>query len=396
MLLCVTASSWLFATAGPAAGQETEWLPSEPLKGRIVFEEKYCITCHSIAETGGNIGPDLAESYFDGSFLDLASIFWNHIPDMVVQYKRAGLSWPRFDDVEITHLLSYLYYLRYLGTPGDVARGRSHLESKGCLECHRVGAEGKGDAGPPLDSLKKYASPIYVVQAIWNHGPKMQDEMRRMGIARPTFTGQEIADMGAYIRAVSEWTTQEKIYLSPGNPNDGKLVFVRKHCNACHSVQGAGGHTGPAMDDLDLAMSATSIAAVMWNHGSEMFSTMQEEQIGWPTFEGKELADLIAYLYFIKFVDTPGNATKGQTLFEDRQCLSCHSVAGVGGDVGPDLTEFSDGLSGVAVLTTMINHADKMSEEVLSNGIRWPVLTGQEMRDIFAYLNSSAQGSNTQ
>ena len=45
------------------------WLPSEPLKGRIVFEEKNCIKCHSINGAGGEIGPDLARVYFRGQLL---------------------------------------------------------------------------------------------------------------------------------------------------------------------------------------------------------------------------------------------------------------------------------------------------------------------------------------
>lgn len=373
----------------PFAQNGTDWLPSEPLKGRIVFEEKHCTRCHSIAGTGGDIGPDLAASYFDGTFLDLASTFWNHVPDMVVEYKRVNLAWPQFTVDEVTHLISYLYYLRYLGAPGNVARGQQHLKSKGCSSCHSVGEAG-GKLGPALDRLKKYASPIYVVQAIWNHGPEMQAMMNEMGIARPKFTGQEIADIGAYIRAVSQWTMREKIYLSPGNPNDGRVVFARKRCDGCHSVHGVGGDAGPAIDDVDLGMSATGIAAIMWNHSAEMLSTMRQERITWPTFDGKEMADLIAYLYFVTFIDPPGDASQGQALFQEKQCMSCHSIGGTGGDIGPDLAErLTAGRTGVAVLTTMINHAAKMSEQVLSRGEKWPVLTGQEMRDIFAYLDAT-------
>ncbi len=385
----------LLVPHGSAAQEEDQWLPSEPLKGRIVFEEKYCIKCHSIAGTGGGIGPDLAESYYSGSFLDLASVFWNHIPDMVVEYKRANLVWPRFTDDEVMHLISYLYYLRYLGTPGSVARGEQYVQSKGCLSCHSVGADHRSKLGPQLDGLNKYASPIYVVQAIWNHGPEMLEEMRRIGIVRPKFTGQEIADIGAYIRAVNPRTTEEKVYLSPGNPKDGKLVFAHKKCDRCHSVRGTGGSTGPEMDDVDLNASATDIAAMMWNHGAEMLSTMKQEQIGWPTFDGREMADLIAYLYFIKFMDPQGNAALGQSLFEEKRCMSCHAAAGAGGDVRSGVVErASHHPSRVAVLTVMLNHADEMAERALSEGERWPVLTGQQMRDIFAYLSAKADSTD--
>ncbi len=32
-------------------------LPSNPLDGRIVFEDKGCIFCHSLSGYGGNVGP---------------------------------------------------------------------------------------------------------------------------------------------------------------------------------------------------------------------------------------------------------------------------------------------------------------------------------------------------
>jgi cytochrome c2 len=395
LVLATAVAALLMAALYPAhlsAQQEADWLPAEPLKGRMVFEDKHCTRCHSIAGTGGDIGPDLAESYFDGTFLDLASVFWNHVPDMIVEYKRVNLTWPQFTDDDVTHLISYLYYLRYLGAPGSAEKGRGHLQSKGCFSCHNVGGEEGGDQGPELDRLKRYASPIYVIQAIWNHGPEMQDMMNDMGIARPTFTGEEIDDIGAYIRAVSVSTMRERIYLSPGDPNDGKLVFAQKRCDGCHSVHGVGGTNGPAMDDADLSMSATGIAAIMWNHGVEMLSTMQQERIEWPTFDGKEMADLIAYLYFVQFIDPPGDASRGQALFEEKQCVSCHSIKGAGGELGPDLAErLSAHTASVTVLTTMINHAAKMSEKVLSKGKKWPALTGQEMRDIFTYLGASVE-----
>jgi cytochrome c2 len=364
------------------------WLPSEPLAGRIVFEQKHCNACHSISGAGGNIGPDLAEQSFAGTFLDLASSLWNHIPDMVVEQKTLNLDWPSVTDEEVTALISFLYYLRYLGTPGDVSSGERLFRTKGCLDCHTVGGEHGGDVGPVLDELKKYASPIYIIQSIWNHGPEMQEEFEEYGLERPTFIGQDISDLSAYIRSISRWNVREKIYVSPGDPNDGKQVFDRKGCIQCHAVQESGGEIGPAMDDMDLSKSVNDIAAMMWNHADEMQQAMGEEKMAWPTFEKSEMSDLIAYLYFINFMDPPGNASLGEYLFEEKQCLSCHSVLGVGGDVGPDLADSDEFSSSVTILRTMFNHAVEMSETVLSEGKPWPMMTGPEMRDIFAYLQT--------
>lgn len=367
---------------------DREWLPAEPLEGRVVFEQKHCNTCHSIGGAGGTIGPDLADQTFEGSFLDLASSLWNHIPDMIVEQTATNLDWPTFTTDEITHLIAYLYYLRYLGTPGDADAGERLFSAKGCEICHSVGRGGGGDAGPKLDRLVKYASPIYMIQSIWNHGPQMEERMRDLGIDRPRFDGQEIADLAAYIRSISELTVQEKVYMSPGDPRTGRRVFDEKGCIQCHETDGGGGDIGPALDDVDLSKSVTEIAAMMWNHADEMRAAMGQRRITWPTFEGKEMADLIAYLYFNNFMDPPGNPTRGEVLFQDRMCSSCHGLPGQGGDVGPDLADLEDPSSNVAILRAMFNHAEKMTETVLSEGKTWPVLTGSDMRDIFAYIAS--------
>lgn len=385
----------VFGAFPAGAGEEKGdvWLPSEPLKGRIIFEQKHCDACHSIGGTGGDIGPDLAEQSFAGTFLDLASSLWNHIPDMVVEQKALNLDWPRFSDEEVAALISYLYYLRYLGTPGDVSSGKTLFKTKGCDVCHVVGKKGGGDVGPELDRLKKYASPIYMIQAIWNHGPQMQQQIREFGVERPSFTGQDIGDLSAYIRSISQLTVREKVYLSPGNPSDGKQVFDEKGCMQCHAVRERGGEIGPALDDMDLGKSVNDIAAMMWNHAEEMQAAMGQERMEWPTFERKEMADLIAYLYFVNFMDPPGNAARGESLFKEKQCLSCHAIRGVGGDVAPDIAETDELSNRVAILRTMFNHAAKMSESVLSEGKTWPVMTGRQMRDIFAYIENIHRSS---
>ena len=373
------------AAAGKAVAYSS-WLPSEPLEGRIVFEEKNCAVCHSISGSGGNIGPDLTKTYFHGSFLDLASMLWNHLPDMAIEYKALKLPQPRFTDEEVKSLISYLYYLRYLGNPGSVSKGEKLLEEKGCLNCHGARQEDGSPVGPELARIKEYASPIYMAQAIWNHEPQMQAMMDKMKIPRPTFDGQEISDLSAYMRAVSRKTNQQRFYLSPGNPEAGKKVFEGKGCVKCHSGGQGNGSVGPSLEALPLQKSASEIAGMMWNHGDEMLRTMKAGKIPWPILEGKEMADLIAYLYFIRFIDPPGDAANGKMLFQEKQCASCHSIKGVGGKFGPDLAQSPALSSNIATLRAMLNHSEEMSEAILDKGKIWPLLDGKEMRDIFSYL----------
>jgi len=371
--------------ASVLAQSDDEWLPTNPLQGRTLFEEKLCITCHAIGGAGGSIGPDLTQIDFKGTFLDLSALLWNHVPDMVVEYKNLNLPWPGFSNEELYSLISYLYYLRYLGEPGDVQRGKKLVRSKGCTYCHRVGGEGGNGIGPKLDKLKKYASPMYMIQAIWNHGPKMQKKMDEMGIERPTFSGRDIVDISAYIRAVSKWETQENVYISPGNPKAGSEVFRKKGCFSCHPVHGKGGGIGPELDKKDLTLSVTEIAGRMWNHSDKMWQTMRHEKMSWPTFDGKEMADLLAYLYFLNFKDEPGNPGKGREVFAAK-CMVCHSIRGEGGSLASDLAEAPYLGSNLSVLRAMLDQADKMSETALKTGTSWPNLTGKELRNLFAYL----------
>ena len=195
----------MLAVALPGQTNESAQLPKNPMSGRIVFEEKGCINCHAINGYGGDIGPDLGRDKFYGSFYDLASRMWNHAPTMMVQSGVSESDWSMLTTSEVDRLIAFLFYLRYLGEPGKVAEGRQLLKTKNCLKCHTVGDEG-AKGGFPLDELTAFASPLFMAQVIWNHGPEMQSEMEALGISRPKFEDQAITHISAYLREVSQST----------------------------------------------------------------------------------------------------------------------------------------------------------------------------------------------
>src|SRR4030065_579667 len=123
--LRISLAAWSLVIAVSVLLAANEWirLPEDPLKGWSVFEGKGCIKCHSIHGHGGKDGPDLGEKLFS---------------------------------------------------------------EKGCIKCHSVGGKG-GTIGPKLDEMKRYASPLYMAQAMWNHGPEMEVRMKELGIRRPRF-----------------------------------------------------------------------------------------------------------------------------------------------------------------------------------------------------------------
>src|SRR5262245_50328374 len=162
LLLCVGGTAWAQQPAGSSQDAQA---------GSRVFDTKGCVKCHAVNGVGGKVGPDLARVSRPRSFFDLATAMWNHLPRMADRMKQLGIDRPKLDDKETRDLLAFLYTLNYFDPPGNRERGKKLFAEKKCVVCHQVGGAG-GAVGPPLDSLKKFNSPIFVAAALWNHGPQ--------------------------------------------------------------------------------------------------------------------------------------------------------------------------------------------------------------------------------
>jgi mono/diheme cytochrome c family protein len=377
------------AVAAAAIAQAPPELPDNPLAGRLLFEEKSCVLCHGIAGDVPGVGPDLGRGAFSGSFLDLGAGLWNHVPGMSVSLEDARLPWPDLSAGEVGSLTSFLYFIDYLGRPGEAAAGRRVYRSKGCAECHAL-EDDRGGSGPALAGLKRFASPLYVAQAIWNHGPAMFETMRMAGVRTPEFAEGDLADLSAYVRQAAPAGPQQRVMVAPGNPNQGRELFQSKGCPICHGRDARGG-VGPDLTEADLHRSAEAIAGSMWNHAESMSDAMRARGFGWPQFTTPELADLIAFLYFLPFTDPPGDATQGAQVFASRSCAECHG-GGDGAHEGPDLAASGAAGTHADFVAAMWNHAPLMKESILGEGKPWPELSGGDLRDILAYLASKPGG----
>ena len=312
---------------------------------------------------------------------------WNHSPEMLKRMRELELPFPDFSRKEMFALIASLFFVRYLGAPGDFYRGKTLVAKKLCLTCHSLGGKGEKIA-PAFDKLAKYVSPLYMAQSRWNNGPAMDKEIEKKGLTRPQFERGEIVDLSAYTRSASKGAERERVFMSPGNPQRGKEVFKEKRCLNCHAINGEGSDIGPDLGESEWDYSVTEIAGLMWNHASAMGEFMEEEKIAWPELSGKEMADLIAYLYFIKFADRPGDPKGGKKLFSQKGCATCHGADAMSGDVGPDLSE-SDAISSTIRMAQILwNHAPVMEERIMEKAMPWPEFSGKEMTDLYAFLRS--------
>lgn len=375
--------------AGLAWGASEKSLPTNPVAGAQIFIDKGCVLCHAIRGEGGSVGPDLGRVELNHSLLEVAGIMWSHSPRMNEKLKELRAIRPSFTPKEMGDLIGFLYFLNYFGQAGDPKVGETLFGAKGCKGCHQLGGEG-GQVGPPLDSYKQYVSPIFIAQALWNHGPKMKVAMEKHGVKRPKFSGNDLDHIMAYIQADST-AVVERRYMEPGNPQGGMVLFEAKGCLGCHSIRGRGGTVGPDLGEIDrLRGSLTQIAGSMWNHAPNMWAAMRERNIQPPKLTLKEMNDLVTYLYFLQYMDEPGDAKTGRALFLEKGCVNCHSLTGreegkihLGGKkTRAALT------SPIAVVTAMWNHASQMEMVAEARRIAWPHFRGREMADIVAYILS--------
>ncbi|HXJ79510.1 MAG TPA: c-type cytochrome [Candidatus Methylomirabilis sp.] len=368
------------AQSGFAAGQD-------PLAGAQVFAAKGCSKCHAINGVGGKVGPDLAKISKPHTFYDLATAMWNHLPKMTSKMKQLGIDRPQLDSREAANLAGFLFTLNYFDSPGNATAGRTLFTEKKCAVCHTYHGSG-GAVGPNLDHLMQFRSPIYVAAAMWNHGPQMAEKMKEKGIARPTFTAKELRDLIAYLAPATAGPQEGPVYALPGSPELGRQLFAQKSCIECHAVGGVGGKVGPDLVQRGVRQSPIEFAATIWNKAPAMAAAMSARNISLPQLTPAEMADIVAYLYSVRYFGSAGNVQNGWTVATRKGCLTCHAVRGEQGKSASDVTKWKGLDSPSAVLAALWNHDVITPPSIGGQKPGWPLFKPQEMADLIALLQS--------
>ncbi|HYL20924.1 MAG TPA: c-type cytochrome [Gemmatimonadales bacterium] len=383
---CVTALAGLALATSALGAQEVGVFPGNPTAGRRIFLERGCVQCHSIWGNGGTLGPDFAVVGAGRSMAQLAGEFWNHTPRMIATLRRQGVEWPTFTEPELADIIRYIYYVKLFDEPGDPDLGAQWFREKRCVQCHAIGGTG-GDVGPGLDRYARFIAPIMLAEGMWNHGPAMQHQQTARGVPIPTFMGREMADIQAYIRRASSLRDREVVFLEPPNPATGERLFVAKGCVRCHGTGGRGTAYGPDLRTATLRLRVSEIAGVLWNHSFQMSAAMASRGFSFPEFQGTEMADVIAFLYYLRFNEVGGDAREGSTVFGRKGCTNCHALDGRPA-TGPDLTRSQAVMAPLSLATAMWNHAPAMFDVAQTRQVEWPRFERDEMRDLSAFLRS--------
>jgi mono/diheme cytochrome c family protein len=167
---------------------------------------------------------------------------------------------------------------------------------------------------------------------------------------------------------------------------DGAIVLQEKGCTNCHSFDNWGGGFGPDLGSNRIrGKTPSALAAAMWNQAPSMWRTFGSDAI--PALNQGDAAALYAFFYAQLYFEGLPNTPHGEGIFKGR-CVGCHDLKTTAGSrkPGPALDVWHPIQDTVALVTRMWNHSTDMLDQALRQGKSWPRLSGQDTRDLLAYL----------
>ena len=194
--------AYVVAAARDGGGDTQQVIPGTPERGRVLFAEKKCASCHAVAGVGGKVGPDLGRAGHHISLTAFAARMWNHAPKMLAKMQELKIEAPTLTGQDMADVVAYLYTSRYFEANASARRGAELVRSKGCLDCHAVAGKGAG-GGVDFARSTVVGTPAALVASLWNHGRAMEMEAEKRKLTLPELRGQELADISAYLSSVA-------------------------------------------------------------------------------------------------------------------------------------------------------------------------------------------------
>jgi len=341
-------------------------------RGEQLFENEQCIRCHSVQGRGGRSAPDLGRrTDRDYTPTVMASLMWNHAPDMWAGMKRQGIVKAELSQESAADLFAYFVAARYFEKPGDAGRGKLAFAQKHCASCHGITVS-PNPAAPPVARWESLADPIVLAQQMWNHGPAMREAFAKQKLAWGELTAQELTDILVYLQHLPETKDLAQNFLFP--PADsGSALFQSKGCSGCHVGK-------LALETRLRNQTLTQIVVDMWNHQPSMKNPP-------PQLSQEEMRQIIGFIWAKQYFRGDGNAERGKKVFDEKSCSSCHNDVGAGTGA-PKLGKGKDAYSDITIVAALWEHGPRMLESMQRRNVAWPRFTTQQMADLIAYLNS--------
>jgi len=404
----------------PLDSSAVDWGEADPARGRTLFGEARCVTCHMIDGRGGTLGPELSavasKVRREWLFSFLKDPARDQPDTLMLRY--------RFTDEEIRDLVAYLT-TELLGTteprtapdaryqsPTLVEQGREAFIRHGCYGCHRfAGMENLPKIGPSLVGVgdRPVEPAEFKGEAVLPTLPnwlflKLREPDTLMAESRmPTYA---FTDMEAAVAVVgllsirkaelpaSRVTTAPR--PEPYQPQGAFGALLNRYrCLSCHQVRGTGGTLSTVpLDRIGSQLQRAYLVDYLQNPGAVRVGIEERmPKFGMTTEEARTLADYMSTVFVDDSLDEPFRpdpeaARRGERLFAALGCRSCHIVGGRGGYVGPDLGDSGRRLK-PGWIEAWLTAPERWKPDTLQPNYGLKV---EEARDLANYLMSLTTG----
>jgi mono/diheme cytochrome c family protein len=164
-----------------AASGSADFSPGPQASGQELFVSKGCAGCHK-----GSLKLETRSTRY--GVTELAAAMWNHA------FRVPGEP-ARFSHDEMRRLVGYLVSIQFYEERGDSEQGKRLFEKKRCASCHDNAESGAPARSRMAGKMNSYG----LATALWKHGPVMLARMKQTNIPWPQFSGNDVADLTAYL-----------------------------------------------------------------------------------------------------------------------------------------------------------------------------------------------------
>jgi mono/diheme cytochrome c family protein len=290
--------------------------------GKRLFLEKGCASCHTARTVPQqkDFGPDLS----DIGSRNLSQLAFGSatIPRSLPAYLRAKVTDPHsvnpaarmpqyhLSDQDVDAIITALLSMRSAqDIPEKLIVPQRHAEQQlagafgkvyeryKCYVCHRFNGYG-GTLAPDLSFEGSRAQRAWIVDFLKN--PRTLRPMLTFRMPQFNVTDGEAATIADYLRLVAQSPQVDSAteqQAGAGLAAKGKELYeVKYQCQACHTIQGAGGYVGPDLSDAGDWLTPAWIAEWLKNPQGLVPGALEPRR----TFTPGEVEALAAYLVTLK------------------------------------------------------------------------------------------------
>ena len=119
-----------------------------------------------------------------------------------------------------------------------------------------------------------------------------------------------------------------------------------------------------------------------------MWHASEARNVPRPAFEGRQLADLVAFLASIRYFEPSGSPQVGATIFVERGCAACHGPQAEGTRNGPALRRRGRSFTVITLAAALWKDGPKMYRRTRELKVKWPDLSEGDTGNLVSFLNA--------